>query len=280
MVIKGAFQTLLTIMIVFVVLVSGCDGSAGLPTQSDGNNLQKNSSPTQDDSKILLVTSEYIPYTSQNLPDDGIFTKIVKEICANANIEIEIQFFPWGRCEEMVQSGEAWASLPYSHSDSRDSLYLFCDPICETKHKFYYLAGNEEITGKAMNFTKIADFKGFTFGGANGYWYGNQEDVESLGVKAEWADDTDSLLKMLYAGRIDFIIEDELVFEEAIARLFPEEKDKFLSLPHTARKQQYHLIVSKVYPESEELLKKFNDSLKDLKANGEIQQILDMNCIG
>jgi polar amino acid transport system substrate-binding protein len=162
----------------------------------------------------------------------------------------------------MVEKGEAWASYPFGHSDSRDQTYLFSDSIYHTQHKFFYLKENEKITDEVLDFNTISEFKDFTFGGANGYWYGNQEDFKALGVTAEWASDTDALLKMLNSNRIDFFIEDELVCYEAIRRLFPGEEEKFETLPKNAKSLYYYLIVSKDYPNSQELLDKFNDSLK------------------
>jgi ABC-type amino acid transport substrate-binding protein len=67
---------------------------------------------------------------------------------------------------------------------------------------------------------------------------------------------------MLYAKRIDFFIEDELVCEEAIKRIFPGEEEKFATLEANAKEQDYYMITSPDYPSTEELLQRFNSAIK------------------
>jgi len=243
----------------------------GCHTTKESDEIEKDSpTPTESiseepDSKVLIVTGEYIPYVGQSLLDRGFVTKIIEATLNNCDIEYKIEFYPWARCTEMVKSGEAWASYPFGHSELNDQTYLSSDNIYYSKHKFFYLKENKDITQEVLDFNKISEFNNFTFGGANGYWYGNPKDFKAVGVSAEWASDTDALLKMLYAERIDFLIEDELVCNEAIRRLFPGEEDKFETLPKDAKSLEYYLIVSKDYPKSQELLDRFNDSLKEIQ---------------
>jgi polar amino acid transport system substrate-binding protein len=217
------------------------------------------------DAKVLLVTGEYVPYVGEALEYQGFITKLIETTLKVADIDYEIKFYPWARCSKMVESGEAWATYPYGHSETNDQTYLFSDTLYSAKHKFYYLRANDKIKNEVYDFTSIDDFKEYTFGGANGYWYGKPKDFAAHNVKVEWAGDTDALLKMLYSKRIDFFIEDELVCEEAIERLFPGEEEKFDTLPFDARTQDYYLMVSKDYPKGEELLNKFNKALYDVR---------------
>jgi ABC-type amino acid transport substrate-binding protein len=180
----------------------------------------------------------------------------------------------------MVLSGEAWATFPYGYSVEMGRSYDFSDPIFTSRHKFYFLKSNEKLREEAMDFSRISEFpNSFTFGGANGYWYGNQAEVEKSGLKTEWANDTDALIKMLRSERIDFFIEDDLVCDEAIQRLFPKEIDKFAKLPNEAKIQDYYLIVSKDYRSTNELTEKFNEALYILRENGQINKILEDNGI-
>jgi polar amino acid transport system substrate-binding protein len=253
-------------MLIFILLgigvLPGCAKSKEAVVLEKGIPTPEVRATDAPNDKVLIVTGEYIPYVGENLENMGFITELIESTLRLANIDYEIKFYPWARCSEMVQSGEAWASYPYGHSDANDQIYLFSDIIYNTKHKFYYLKDNEKITEEVNDFTTIGDFKDYILGGANGYWYGNPEDFAKLGVTTEWAGDTDALIKMLHSKRIDFFIEDELVCKEAIKRLFPGEEEKFGILPTDAKIQDYYLMVSKVYPKSEELLNQFNFSLK------------------
>lgn len=284
----------LSVMLLFsMFLMTGCgskeeetvivDNSAAKTDEAESDNssekeaqaADKQDSGSAGGDKVLLVTGEYVPYTSEGLEEYGFFTKLVTSALKDAGIDAEIKFYPWGRCSEMVKNGEAWASFPYGHSEENDKTYLMSDVIYPSTHKFFYLKGNEKIKDEVHNFKEIADFKNYIFGGANGYWYGSQDDFKSKGVTTEWAADIDALIKMLYAKRIDFFIEDNAVCQDAIKRLYPNDTDKFATLENNARQQDYLLIVSKTYPQSEELMKKFNESLKKIKENGEFKKVLD-----
>lgn len=218
---------------------------------------------TVTDDKILIVTGEYIPYVGEKLEDGGFLSELIGQTLDRCDFEYEIEFYPWARCKEMLQKGEAWASYPFGHSEDNDDGYLFSDTIYQTKHLVYYWKDNDKLTADFYGYESLKDFKDYVFGGAYGYWYGNRNDLAALGISSEWAKDTDALVKMLRSGRIDFFIEDELVSTEVINRLFPDETEQFATLPAVAKLQDYYLMVSKEYPSSEKYLEQFNQALKE-----------------
>ncbi len=257
------FGTIVIFTALNSLLLAGCQPSVEL-IKSDKPILTPTETPSPaTEDKLLIVTGEYIPYVGEELEYQGFLTRLIEESMKNCDVEYEIKFYPWARCREMVESGLAWASYPYGHSALNDEAFLFSNKIYSTKHKFYYLKDNKKFQQNALNYDSIDDFGDFVFGGANGYWYGNRRDIIALGVKPEWAKNTDGLLKMLYSGRIDFMIEDELVCEEAIKRLFPKDVDAFATLQAEAKLQDYYLIVSKKYPDSQMYLEQFNEGLKE-----------------
>lgn len=271
---------IMLVMIIGLICLSGCTINKNSTENGNSVNTQTESKENQTNDKIIIVTGEYAPYTSEHAAGYGAFTQIVETVLQESGLENDILFYPWARASEMVKSGEAWASFPYGYSKELAEDYDYSDSIIQSSHKFYYLKSNEKLAREAENFSKISDFTNYTFGGANDYWYGDKAAIENSGVKVEWANDTDALLKMLYAGRIDFLIEDQRVADAAISRLFPEDSNAFTVLPNTASQRDYYLIVSKDYPNSQLYREKFNAALQTLKNNGTIDQILAENGLG
>lgn len=265
----------------FVVLACLFLISCGLKKAENQTDLhtQDTTSLGQQNQKVLIVTGDYIPYVAQSKSNDGFFSEIVIKTLSDCNIDYEIQYFPWARCSEMVKSGKAWATFPFAPTKAREQIFYFSDPIYKTNQKFYYWKDNKKLTNEFYTYFKISDFKGYIFGGTTGYWYGTRDDISALGVKSEWAGDTYALLKMLRSGRIDFLIEDELVCDAAIKTSFSGQADKFSTLSSPAMIQDYLLIASKNYPDSRQLLNKFNASLQKLKESGEFERILKNNGI-
>ncbi|WKY44100.1 transporter substrate-binding domain-containing protein [Eubacteriaceae bacterium ES2] len=266
------------LLISLTLLAIGCEKQQ-IPTETSETGANETTADPSQSQQLLLVTGEYQPYTSEALEGYGFFTQIVEAVLTDAGIDYRIEFYPWERGLEMVQNGQAFATFPYDESKNRNESYYTIDGIVTYRQCFYYLSSNEKLAQEGADFNSISDFAGYTFGGANGYWYGSKEDVEALGLTVEWANDTEALLKMLDAGRIDFMMEDERVADTLISQLFPDDVEAFAKLPNAASSEDYHLLASKSYPNSVVLCEKFDASLAKLKENGEIDRILAENGI-
>lgn len=230
---------------------------------------------SQSHSKILIVTGEYSPYTSETLTDKGFFTQIVTTIFQKTGLDCEIAFYPWARCEEMVRTGKAWAAFPYGAYGSIARKYQLSSPIYTSNHRFFYLKTDDSAHDKMQTFHTLTDFKDYTVGGTNGYWYGSKADLQAKGIKnVEWAGNVDGLVNMLYNRRIDMFIEDELVGWTTIKKLYPNEIDKFATLRNIATSQEYVLIVSSSYPHSDDILKQFNATLSLLSTQDTLNEIV------
>lgn len=268
------------IYIMCIMLMAGCENDTAIDRHMESESKVDPVQRISDTEKpILIVTGEYLPYTSEHLDDQGFLTEMIKKTMAATGRAYEIRFYPWARCQEMVASGEAWASFPYGHSEYNDENFLFSEVIYKATHRYYYYDKNKKIGFATQKYSKILEFKDYILGGTSGYWYGEPKDFLDMGIQVEWAGDTDALVKMLRAKRIDFFIEDNLVFEEAVSRLYPKEVENFVSLPLEAKTQDYYLIVSKKYPDAEALKQAFNTVYSELVENGVLKEIVEANGI-
>ena len=225
--------------------------------------------------KVLIVTSDYLPYTTSDQHQPGFLDEIVLEALNRSGIDYEIRYYPWERCREMLRNGEAWASYPYGFSEENMKDFNFSVPIFSTQHLYYYRENQDIFKDTSRVFKHLKDFKGLTFGGTNGYWYGDPSTIKAMGINVEWAGDTEALVKMLYARRIDFFIEDKYVAENIIQRLYKDEQEVFQTLNHSAREHDYYMILSKSYPKTDQLKKSFNEAYKSIFYDGAYQRIME-----
>lgn len=267
-------------LLVAVVLLTACKNTetSGVDTKEKSNQQTDSRIATakdEEDSTVLLVTGEYAPYTSEQYRNGGFLTKVVSAVLEHAGIPYRVEFYPWARCSDMVRNGEAWAAFPYGYSADLIVDYYYTDAVFKSSHKFYYMKDNPKVTAKVKKYSKLSEFGSeFVFGGSNDYWYGDYESFSHYDFEVEWTNGTDGLVKMLEAGRIDFFIEDEYVGNETIGRLFPAKKDNFTTLDADAKLVDYFLLASAKYPDSLELVKKFNQSIKEMRSSGELDAIL------
>ncbi|MCF8018453.1 conserved protein of unknown function [Petrocella atlantisensis] len=224
--------------------------------------------------KVLIVTGEYLPYTSSDKNNPGFLDATVIEVLNRSGIDYEVRYYPWERCREMLRNGEAWASYPYGFSEDNLNDFNFSVPIFSSQHLYYYRENQDIFKDSSKIFEDLQDFKGLTFGGTNGYWYGSPSDIKAMGINVEWADDTEALVKMLYARRIDFFIEDKYVAEHIIQRLYKDDQKVFQTLNVSARNHDYYMILSKTYPDTDQLKKSFNEAYKSIFYDGTYQRIM------
>ncbi len=219
--------------------------------------------------KVVLVTGEWAPYTSEKMAGGGFFTEIVSAVFKEAGIEVEYKYYPWLRCESEVKSGTAFAAFPYKETSERKQVFDFSDGIFASKGKFFYL--KNKVTHE-IKWEKYEDLKVFKIGGTLGYWY--MKDFEKAGLKPDYANDDTASIKKLQAGRVDIVPADELVGWVVIKKEFPSEAGNFATAKKPLNVDNLSLMISKSYPDSAAIKVKVNAALKKIKEKGIYSTIL------
>lgn len=221
--------------------------------------------------KVPFATGEWEPYTSEKLPNYGAASELVSAICKAAGITPVFEFYPWVRCEKMVESGEAFAAFPYAFTPERSQKYHFSDILFYGSDTFIYYKKNPKMA-KGIKYETVNDLKPYTIGLIAGSYL--IPDFEKNGLKYEVTATVDMSIKKLQAGRIDLFIDDQVVVFDAIKKTFPKEVDNFGELAKSyGERSKTGLIVSKKYPKNEEILIRFNKGLDAIKKSGEYNKI-------
>jgi polar amino acid transport system substrate-binding protein len=224
---------------------------------------------TQTKDPVLIVTGEWEPYTGSKMENLGFFSEIAAAVFKEAGIPVKIEFYPWLRCEKLVQDGTAFATFPYIVTDERLATYKFTDPVANSTGRFFYVKGT---LAKEPTWKTWADLKGFTIGVPLGYWC--EKPMKDAGLSVQDVSNDETNFKMLQAGRVQMIVCDELVGWQIIKRLFPKEVDKFAVVTQPLNDSELRLMVGPKYPKSTELLAEFNAALKRIKDKGIYAEIL------
>ncbi len=218
--------------------------------------------------KVTLVTGEFPPYTSEVLENRGFSTEIVSAVFQEMGKEVEYKFYPWRRCEELVQKGKVWATFPYAYTEERNEKYLYSDKISDTITHFFYYKEN-----KGYKYETLEDLKDYKLGGLIGYFY--EPLFKEAGLQVKYTYDEASLIRQLMNGRVELAPLNVLVGWHTIKTNFPDEAHNFDYLEKPLLVGTSHVIASKQYPDSEKLLEEFNAALKRIKENGMHGAILE-----
>lgn len=225
-----------------------------------------------ENNKIILATGEWPPATSEKLPGYGFITQIVTAACQEAEMIPEYQFLPWKRAEMSVQAGNVLGTFPFMITEERQKECYFSDPLFYGVNCFVYYDKNPK-TPKPIPYEELDDLKGYTIGLIRGT--SMETELKSAGFKVEATSTLDQSIKKLSRGRIDFYLTEQMVFNDAIKRLYPADVNHYkrLAKPYGAKRPN-GIMVSKKFPNAESFLKRFNQALQRIKKNGTYDRIV------
>jgi polar amino acid transport system substrate-binding protein len=220
------------------------------------------------DNGILLVTGEWEPLTSEKLPDRGFFTNIVSSVFSEMKTDYSIRFYPWARCELLVSNGDAFAAFPYTKTEDRAKKFLFTRDIYKVATKLFFYKKSKNN----FSFNNLTDLKSYKIGAVGGYFY--VEWFQKNNIPFDQSDTELQALQKLIDGKIDLLPLTEINGWDLIKKQYPDQAANFGTLDKTMDENKVSLLVSKNYPDAENLIALFNASFQKILDNGTYTKIL------
>jgi polar amino acid transport system substrate-binding protein len=217
--------------------------------------------------QLPLVTGEWPPFTSKQMDGKGFFTELVTAIMAEMKLKPHYQFLPWKRCESRIVKGSAWGAFPYSKNEARSKKYNFSDTVAYSTTVFFYYKPRM----KHFAYSRIEDLKKYKIGGVLGYFYQEEFDKEKLNVEYVTTDEQN--IKKLFVERFDITPINELVGWQLVKKLYPDKINEFATAKKFYNDTDLRVMVYRKYPDSDLLLKRFNEGLQLIKSKGVLNQI-------
>lgn len=259
-------KTISTCSLLFIIFFTTVTVSAVSGETSASQNPQALSSTPRE---LLIMTGEWPPFVSSELPEYGFTSEIIREASRAAGLTVSIQFAPWTRCEAAVKHGKAFASFPYSANDARVEFAFFSESIARSRSVFFY----NKSKMQDFNFFQLNELTPYLIGGVRGYYY--EPLFTKVGLSIDYSDTEEDALKKLFHERVDLLPLNELVGWEMIRMQYPKQREKFDSSNTAVDEQSLNLMVSRTHPDSATLLKRFNEGLSKIIDNGVYQAILE-----
>ncbi|AUH49363.1 hypothetical protein CXB49_00165 [Chromobacterium sp. ATCC 53434] len=220
--------------------------------------------------EVSIVTGEFPPFSSEAMQSGGVATEIVKAVCDVQNISINIKYLPFPRAELLVQTGKAFAVYPYQKNAERRELFYFSDSIAPWTGRFFYKKSH--IKSPPLNYN-WESLKPYSMMGTIGYWY--VPIFKKKGLNIELGNSDVNAFRMLSVDRADLVPASTERGWWIIKHEFPKiMQDDFATLEKPLINGEMFLMVSKQYPNSKELLDKFNSGLGEIIKNGTYNQIV------
>ncbi|SLM32071.1 putative ABC-type transporter periplasmic subunit family 3 [Desulfamplus magnetovallimortis] len=217
---------------------------------------------------ITLATLNWQPFYGEDLPEKGFFAAISREAFKRAGYEMKIEFMPWKRALEMAKKGKYDGLLGAYHSEERAQEFYFTDPVSQNEEVFF------QKKGKGIAYSNIEDLKQYKIGGLRGA--APLIELNEKGFNVEETNDDLMSMKKLNAGRIDLLVigKQQLYYNIANVEDLKGFKDEFEAIEPPFKSFDLFCPITRKKADGEEIVKKFNAALQEMKADGTYDDIL------
>ena len=247
---------LLSMFLILTIFISAC-----------GTNEEKNAGEEKKPEKVYKVgvDTTYPPFEFKEGNDyKGIDIELINAIAKDQDFKIKLSPMDFGGIIPAMQANQLDVAIAgMSITEERKKVVDFSTP--------YFDAGLTIVVKKDNTSTKtVKDLKGKTIAvkkGTTGAKYA-QDNATKLGIKVVQFNDSPAMFQEVANGNADALIEDYPVISYAIAQ-----KDLGLKIVgDRLNGDQYGIAVLK--GQNEDLLKKINDGLANLKKDGTYDEII------
>ena len=224
------------------------------------------------DQPLTMGVESYAPF---QLKEGGAWTGIdvdlVRAVFDRMGCELRLEELPWKRhLATMENGGDVHIAASASKTPEREAYARFSDPYRPAENVLIVNAGDGTDYGSLNAFFGA----GQTLGGVSGYEYGPTVSglVEAHADQVDMANDPETNLRKLSAGRIDGTIGDTFVMA-ATAR--EQDVSDGIRITDTVVDSANVHIMFAEKTVSQDLVERFNAALAALEADGTVGAIFD-----
>lgn len=230
------------------------------------------SATAQDEPDTVRITNgEWPPYLGEDEPGYGIASRIVTRAFERAGYQVEYGFFPWSRSLYLARKGHWDGTAVWLPSEERSEDFYVSEPVIVTEYVFFHRGD------LAFDWEMPADLAGYRIGLTQDYDYGKviETALDLELVQSETVSSDELNFQKLIAGRIDLFPMDRIVGQRMLRKQFSrKERQKVAWHPRPVRLDRLRLLLSREVPENAERIEAFNEGLREMRLNGEIEEIL------
>ncbi len=220
--------------------------------------------------KIDIVTMDFPPYVyKENGEIKGFNVEILNEIFKRMDIKVNYKIKPWARAVLMIKNKQADAIFPFLKNKERESFAIYPEPFTSEPLTMFVLKNsNIKYNGD------LTELVHYCFGRVRGYSTGEKFDnfIKNYGIRIQTVKNTKQNLNKFLNRRFHILVDNRYVILHKLKEQNSLNKVKELT-PILSEKEAY-LGLSKL-KKNEEIRKKFNVILKEIKEDGTYSKILN-----
>lgn len=230
--------------------------------------------------EFIIVASSSAPFEYKDTDGQvvGMDIDLTKAIFAKMNIDVQFRILPWARAWDMIEKGNADASLTTSRKEKRRPFVFYPKEDLWTSE--FTIFANKQGKAKlarsykdlAKNNIKVGVVKGYSYN--DGFWQAFPNRAkDKLHESLKEASDLNTNFKKLDNNRIDAIIEDRIVGRFTFSKLLGLKN--VIDTGAVVFSKGYPMAFSKKssFTDIEKIITEYDRILKEMKNNGEYDAI-------
>lgn len=219
--------------------------------------------------EIKMVTTQWAPFYSDQLPRGGPVTEIVVEAFKRSGHQATVEYLPWSRALKKVTENQADLVLGAYYTEARSKVFSYSAPIMMVN---VGLVANSSIG--IESFKSLRELSPYKIGVSKG-WANSPEFDAAPYLNKDLANNQILNIRKLGFGRVDMIAVSFEVFRYEDSKIHPQhEKVTHSFLKPLLSRSPLHLIMSKQLEGQELILEGFNLALQEMKEDGTYGSIL------
>ena len=230
--------------------------------------------------QLRLVTLDWPPYIDRNLCDKGWVFQFSIALFHELGIDVTIDFLPWARAVRMAELGKADILFPEYFIETTAP-----SDIIDNSFRLDNLALSNAFASGPIGLISRAEFKagydgsmvsirGAKIGVVRGYQNTPEFDRQlDLGFfNAMEARDDLHNIRLLLAGRVDYIVADRYVIDYLVEKTYPEDQGKIEFLTPAFQNNELFYAISKRADNWQTLLADLNKVLSNFQKSDALDQ--------
>ncbi|WP_199911815.1 substrate-binding periplasmic protein [Dongshaea marina] len=217
---------------------------------------------------ISMVTTNWAPYYSEELDEDGVITALVREAYSRVGHKTSIRFIPWKRAMQEGEIGTSDVVMGAYYSEERAKRFIYSHPFYEIKVGLIAL----KSLG-VTHFRSLEDLKPYTIGVSRG-WANSEAFDKATFLHKEEATNQILNVRKLFKKRVDMVVMAHGVFNYERNRMRQAIDQKFIFIKPLLGRKPLYLMAGKDLPRSEQFIDDFNRGLGMMIRDGSYEKIL------
>ncbi|GGM21031.1 amino acid ABC transporter substrate-binding protein [Pseudomonas asuensis] len=197
---------------------------------------------------------------------EGLVVDIVRTAFDRLGYTTTFREEPWERALYGVERGLYEVIVDIWYTPERERLGQFSKPLLTTRLRFIALKERE------IAFSTLKDLRPYRLAVVRGYVHSEEFDQDQTLNKVA-VSDFEQALRMLLAGRIDLVVEEEQVAKRVIERTLGAQASLLQFLDKPLAEKGLHILVSEKLPEREKVVDQFDEMIEQMRADGTYAKI-------